>query len=141
MGVQAVMTEAELDELGEIQKRIAARWTSVVTDQMDFGALTQAQEDAGTLLAIMARLRRVIFQLEAHIEEQGAYHHQLIGRHIDALEIARAVATFDDDDSYDGAYKCHWCSAMYDGIGDNPPAHTAACLITKARALLASKDE
>lgn len=135
-----MMTEDELDELIEIQKRVVARWTSVVTDQMDFGALTQAQEDAAALLAIVARLRRVIVNLEAHIEKQGAYHHQLIGRHIDALEIVRAVATFDDDDSYDGAYKCHWCSAMYDGIGDKPPAHTTACLITKARALLKQED-
>lgn len=53
-----------------------------------------------------------------------------------ALEIVRAVARFDDDNSYDGAYCCHWCGAMYDGVGDAPTLHTPDCLITKARALL-----
>ena len=52
-------------------------------------------------------------------------------------EIARAVAIFDDDDSSDGVYKCHWCSAMYDGVGGMPAPHAADCPVTKARALFA----
>lgn len=52
-------------------------------------------------------------------------------------EIVRAVAAFDDDDSYDGAYKCHWCSAVYDGVSSAPAAHAPDCPVSQARALLA----
>lgn len=51
-------------------------------------------------------------------------------------EIVRAVAQFDEDAYPDGAYCCHWCGAMYDGIGDRPTTHTPECPVLKARAIL-----
>lgn len=56
------------------------------------------------------------------------------------MEIAQAVARFDDDDASDGSYKCHWCAAMYDGAGGVPEPHAVDCPVVKARALLTSED-
>lgn len=86
---------------------------------------SEAARQFWTFLAHMNPLRSTVVMLEA---ENAAMR-----------EIVQAVARFDDDDSYDGAYKCHWCECSYT-MGD-VTGHTPDCPVTKARALLAQQAE
>jgi hypothetical protein len=54
--------------------------------------------------------------------------------------IVEAVARFDETNEGDGAFECHWCAAVYDGVGDAETDHLPDCSVTRARALLAKEE-
>lgn len=139
---------ASLVRLPSSSGRVGAMWSHARACHEEGDDTAMTDEEAAQLRAQVQEATRVLSGAytisqarqaaltEEYAETFAAAVERLLAERAALVEIAWVVAHFDDDAYPDGAYCCHWCGAMYDGIGDRPTPHTADCPVTKARALL-----